>query len=276
MALALVFVCEDGHVCPTCVGAAREPRRFADMRPGENYPPLHPRCRCVVNPHVTDWDAWLDQQADREAARTKARRMGASVAEQMPKNTGRFPLDTVKVDWAKVDSRSYEKGMSRLVGKRLAGIFVEKARAALKHRDGSEYEDLYALNLTTGDFVSVLDYPTEREVIPDDDMLAAINGWVEAGQDFAMLHNHPNSRIPSMSDIRALRARGARFGVIACHDGSLYRYEIVGEPRYGNSLENDSLVDYIDNRAERKTGRIPERVYAEVEESWGVRIERIA
>lgn len=67
----------DDRVCPTCVGAARGTYLFSDMRVGENYPPLHARCRCVVNPYVSDWDAWLDRQADREAARLKAKRMGA-------------------------------------------------------------------------------------------------------------------------------------------------------------------------------------------------------
>lgn len=43
-------------------------------------------------------------------------------------------------------------------------------------------------------------------------------------------HNHPGSSAPSASDINSLRKNGASFGVIACHDGSLLRFEQVKEP----------------------------------------------
>lgn len=54
---------EDKHTCDTCkkisTRSHEEPFRFEDARPGENYPPLHPRCRCEVNPTVDDWADWI-------------------------------------------------------------------------------------------------------------------------------------------------------------------------------------------------------------------------
>lgn len=49
---------EDKHTCDTCRAISKrsheEPFRFEDAKPGENYPPLHPRCRCDVNPAADD------------------------------------------------------------------------------------------------------------------------------------------------------------------------------------------------------------------------------
>ena len=50
---------------------------------GVNYPPLHPRCRCFVNPAVEDWGEWARKRREerRQAAvseETVARRFGAS------------------------------------------------------------------------------------------------------------------------------------------------------------------------------------------------------
>ena len=81
---------DDGRTCPTCRAISKrsheEPFRFEEARAGENYPPLHPRCRCDVNPAVGDWDEWL-------GARRRDRRAGADperAAERF--GTGRVDL----------------------------------------------------------------------------------------------------------------------------------------------------------------------------------------
>lgn len=58
---------KDAKVCKICkaVEASQEkrPMRYADRKPGMNFPPLHPWCRCVHVPHVPDWDAWIDERS---------------------------------------------------------------------------------------------------------------------------------------------------------------------------------------------------------------------
>lgn len=55
---------EDKHTCDTCRAISKrshgEPFRFDEAKPGENYPPLHPRCRCEVNPAVDDWAGFIN------------------------------------------------------------------------------------------------------------------------------------------------------------------------------------------------------------------------
>ena len=70
---------EDKHTCDTCRAISKrsheEPFRFEDAKPGENYPPLHPRCRCEVNPAVDDWADFIKGGDGRAKV---AERFGAS------------------------------------------------------------------------------------------------------------------------------------------------------------------------------------------------------
>lgn len=58
----------DDRTCDRCREAARESRRrpfrFDEAETGANFPPLHPRCRCMVNPAVEDWSAWLRKRRE--------------------------------------------------------------------------------------------------------------------------------------------------------------------------------------------------------------------
>lgn len=71
----------DERTCDTCRAVSaqshRAPLSFDEARPGENYPPLHPRCRCDVNPAVDDWVEWLRAHGD--AGKAAAERLGAEV-----------------------------------------------------------------------------------------------------------------------------------------------------------------------------------------------------
>lgn len=74
---------EDKHTCDTCRAISKrsheEPFRFEDAKPGENYPPLHPRCRCDVNPAVDDWADFIKGGNGRPQDRSKvAERFGMS------------------------------------------------------------------------------------------------------------------------------------------------------------------------------------------------------
>lgn len=97
----------DDRTCDRCREAARESRRrpfrFDEAETGTNFPPLHPRCRCMVNPAVEDWSAWLRKRREerREASdgtgdETIAKRFGGDARE-------RFELRSIgsPVDWYK-------------------------------------------------------------------------------------------------------------------------------------------------------------------------------
>lgn len=51
----------DGKVCSICSGVAHEIFEIKDRKPGVNFPPLHPWCRCTFTIEVDDWDKWMDE-----------------------------------------------------------------------------------------------------------------------------------------------------------------------------------------------------------------------
>lgn len=51
----------DGKTCPICRGIMERVFEIADRKPGVNFPPFHPWCRCSFEIVVDDWDRWMDQ-----------------------------------------------------------------------------------------------------------------------------------------------------------------------------------------------------------------------
>lgn len=56
-----IYPVGDGNVCSVCRRLASETFRFSDRRPGINFPPLHPWCRCKHAPEVADWNTWIEE-----------------------------------------------------------------------------------------------------------------------------------------------------------------------------------------------------------------------
>lgn len=58
----------DRKVCSICKGLEdAEPVPISKRVPGENFPPLHPWCRCTFTIEVEDWDAWMDDYVARHS-----------------------------------------------------------------------------------------------------------------------------------------------------------------------------------------------------------------
>lgn len=61
-----VSTAADGKVCDICASVARQTFKIKDRKPGINFPPFHPWCRCtfeIVEP--VDWDKWMDDYVKR-------------------------------------------------------------------------------------------------------------------------------------------------------------------------------------------------------------------
>ncbi len=56
--------CADSKACQVCKELQKaqkaNPVRFSERKPGTNFPPMHPWCRCSYTVEVSDWDAWID------------------------------------------------------------------------------------------------------------------------------------------------------------------------------------------------------------------------
>lgn len=279
-----------GETCRFCIMLASRGFVYRTEEAAGEGNHYHANCDCRIVPGFDGetfvpgydpdklYDQWKHPEKYPELQEARNSRRSELYAERAWK----LPNDTrtrdeirqaTKVNDSIVSSGRYEKSMASLVGDR-GKVFTDSARKALAHRDETVFEDLYAINLDTGKRVSVRNSRTPKAVIPSQGMKTSIQKWANKGQRFAMLHNHPESSIPSMEDIRAIRDRGAEFGIVACHDGSLYKYSIVGEPIAPKTLEDNRLFDYIETC--RNAKKPDETTFANVEKDYGVRIEFIA
>ena len=130
-----------------------------------------------------------------------------------------------RVDFKLVNSKAYHDKFEELTGhKAVDEALYRRAALMLEHRSGTPYEDIAMLDSRAGkvlventsangdmEFMSGL---TSNQA----EILNALN------RSFEILHNHPNSSVPSSADIRWLfKRRQAVATTIIGHDGSVYR-----------------------------------------------------
>lgn len=141
------------------------------------------------------------------------------------KDNGQRNNYTVKFDL--VNSKVYHDKFEGLTGRKVVDEAIYKQAAAmLEHRSGSPYEDIAMLDARTGEILA------ENATASGD--MKFRSGLTEKqskslhdkGKKFEIIHNHPNSSIPSSNDIRWLYKRElAMASTIVGHDGIVYRME---------------------------------------------------
>lgn len=189
----------------------------------------------------------------------------------MAENRARQERKAYRVDTRRVQSKGYASMVRGQFGA-CGDMALADARRMLAHRAGTACEDLYAYDLTEGRRLgSITSSKARQSVEPSERMRERVAAAVRAGHDVATLHNHPGSSMPSAADLRALKASGARMGAIAAHDGTLYTYELVGEPAPGYNLDQETLRTVYDNRAQDEA-----KALEAMEQLLGVRIVHLS
>ncbi|MBS6402098.1 MAG: hypothetical protein KH396_09260 [Atopobiaceae bacterium] len=182
-------------------------------------------------------------------------------------NLGRHNARKYKVNTTVVGSKAYARRLRSVLGK-CGDVAVDDARRMLAHRRGTTGEDLYAYDLTTGRRLdSVVSSKEEFGVKPSARMSKRIAAAISKGHEVATMHNHPGSSIPSDADLLSIKVTGCKFGVIVAHDGSIYVYEIVGEPAPRYNLDQDTLSFVYSRRSDDEA-----KAFEAIEQLLGARI----
>ena len=196
-----------------------------------------------------------------QGAQPRALRLSVS------ENLGRHNARKYKVNTAVVGSKAYARRLRSVLGK-CGDVAVDDARRMLAHRRGTTGEDLYAYDLTTGRRLdSVVSSKEQFGVTPSARMSKRIAAAISKGHEVATMHNHPGSSIPSAADLLSIKATGCKFGVIVAHDGSIYVYEIVGEPAPRYNLDQDTLSFVYSRRSDDEA-----KAFEAIEQLLGARI----
>ncbi len=160
-----------------------------------------------------------------------------------------------KIDRKQIASAEYQNKFNALgENKRITRSIRANAKKMLRHRSGTEYEDLVYINSKTGAVMVRDDYNVARQV----NASKAMKKMVKDAEEYTIIaiHNHPRSSVPSLSDIIVAQERKYKYGIVACHDGSIYKYGVSGE--VNKAVTNGGLdllerVKYNCNEQERST-----------------------
>ncbi len=142
-----------------------------------------------------------------------------------------------------------------------------QARDILNHRSGTNFEDLAYVDSKTGEALARIDYSEECRAKPSNQM----EKWRKTLEPHTVIaiHNHPNSRLPSRGDIIAANDRGYKYGIIACHNGTVIKYTITA--RY-----NIDIVDFLLDQAQNALYYNKKETFKKLQERLageGLRIE---
>lgn len=146
------------------------------------------------------------------------------------------------VENAKINSPKYRQIFNEFSeSAQISRIMCQESRNMLKHRTGTEFEDLTFIDSKSGHYITRTDYNVKSQVKPSKRMCQMLRE--SEPYSIIAIHNHPKSGMPSIDDIGCAYERKYKYGVIACHNGSLYRYSFLGE--FDTSEANLSYVDML-------------------------------
>lgn len=113
----------------------------------------------------------------------------------------------------------------------------ECAKAALKHRSGTLYEDMYWIDGETGKVILSITNSTDERAIVYTERIKKI---ISEKSNIVTVHTHPSSMPPSVSDLNSCYSNRYVIGFVACHNGKLFAYssnEVINERIYSAYIE---------------------------------------
>lgn len=164
-----------------------------------------------------------------------------------------------------VDSPEYKDKFKGISDNSETDILIcEKARDMLKHRNNSYYEDMYLFDSETKSVVGAQTHSTVfQEVTYNKSLKSAIKK--HKPNTLIGMHNHPESKPPSGGDFSSCGQRKYQKGVICCHNGDVYIYQVGNKPftaiLFDNTVDKYKKLGYNENEAYKQTLNQFERDY---------------
>lgn len=207
----------------------------------------------------------LRSEAWRKASLDKSVKMAMNEAKWQVERRART------VNPSMLASKDFNARIKKVFGGKNAEQAHTMVSRMLRHRSGTPFEDLYVFDLTEGEVLAcVLDASKPFEVMPSREMRRRMSKALEEGHEVVTVHNHPGSSAPSYADLLSLHRNGASYGVIACHDGSFYRYSRVKDTKPDFDIEDENLFERFYNSFQSKPTFL-----GELEKRYGIHVEHL-
>lgn len=248
---------------------------------GENFPPIHPRCRCVtimadvnltsriardpltgenykVDGSMTfdEWKSGLtDEQrnalkyvANAEKRGIIKARSGSVALENQRYGRNKVTL----VNKTYIESGEYKRKFDNISeNKAVNKTLYDCAKAALKHRSGTKFEDMYWIDGNTGEIIASALNEKETSGVAKSKRRNKV--LARYGNIYA-IHSHPASMPPSATDFNCFFEQGYSKAFVACHDGTLYSY--TSEQEVSIELYNLYVSKFASNGYSEKEAQL--------------------
>lgn len=245
----IAHVAQKSDVCPICKGLDDKHFKVDDMMPGENAPPMHPNCHCSTAAYMDNeaYEEWInsyqehglnfeDWKASRESEESKKKYKYA---------------DTV-VKKSLLTSSEYRKKFNQVSGNSKVNRRAWNiSKDMLSHRSGTKFEDLAFINVVNGKYAVNKDYDVESKANMNKQMKQLLEE--SEPETIIAIHNHPGSSVPSLADLMTCVKRGYNFGLVACHDGKVYKYWV--DKNKFNSVNAGFALDRMETQGYDKEVR---------------------
>lgn len=210
---------------------------------GINMPPMHPNCRCSTSAFMDDdeYNAWLDSYKDHGVTWDEWKTVQS---EKRRKSSTKNQSTTLSND---IQSPGYKYSFNALgEDAKLTYKIYRKALDMLKHRDGTEYEDLtYISSKKNPD--GIYQSFTNRRLRQKNSVFANAvmkDFLTSAEKDTVIaLHNHPNGTVPSLDDLKA--ARKYKYGLVVGHNGKIFKYSVDSDVSNQTLKKADIELEFL-------------------------------
>lgn len=267
--------------CDTCGNLDGEVFDVNAAVEGENYPPIHPRCRCVTimadvnltsriardpltgenykvdgSMTFTEWkDSLSDEQKNalKYVANSEKRGIIKARSGSVALENQRYGRNKVTlVNKTYIESGEYKRKFDNISeNKAVNKTLYDCAKAALKHRSGTKFEDMYWIDGNTGEIIaSALNEKETSGVVKSKRRNKVLARY---GNIYA-IHSHPASMPPSATDFNCFFEQGYSKAFVACHDGTLYSY--TSEQEVSIELYNLYVSKFASNGYSEKEAQL--------------------
>ena len=248
---------------------------------GENFPPIHPRCRCVtvmadvnlstriardpltgenykVDGSMT-FDEWKNSLSDEQknalkyVANSEKRGIIKARSGSVALENQRYGRNKVTlVNKTYIESGEYKRKFDNISeNKAVNKTLYDCAKAALKHRSGTKFEDMYWIDGNTGEIIASTLNEKETSGVAKSKRRNKV--LARYGNIYA-IHSHPASMPPSATDFNCFFEQGYSKAFVACHDGTLYSY--TSEQEVSIELYNLYVSKFASNGYSEKEAQL--------------------
>lgn len=191
-------------------------------------------CRCSTSAYMDDdeYNAWLDSYKDHGVTWDEWKKRYLEQKETTFVSKKDYLGDDMpvqrSVNRSLVNTKKYHDKFENIpIGKKARESIYQTAMKILEHRDGTDYEDIAAINLKTGEVLAFNTSSTRP----------GISGFTEkeyrkiteSKSNIVIVHNHPNNSRLSYKDLQTLfQYDYVRMEIAICHNGDIaFAYDPV-------------------------------------------------